>query len=216
MECSQIKDLKALLSTAGLNEDLLHRYHKVCDTSSDFIVSSLDCLSQQEFVDSMMASLEDPLTMSVWLLVYQKTKSVQSHSQQSLHSQQDQLTEWACRGIVTPGTTWQMELSFDIDITNIRIFSDPCQRLRDFDVMILDKNGRTVHTVYFNDEQARARTLYELPRINCIGCIIKIRLRHENYYYIPLKISGIQIYGTQASMIEWPARRALQVHSHLY
>jgi hypothetical protein len=85
---------------------------------------------------------------------------------------------------------WQVELPRDVDISNIKIINrkDCCQeRLQNFDVMVLDKTGAPVHTIYFKDTQAE----YVINNINKTGRTVKIQLRDKNF----LHMAKVSVYG---------------------
>lgn len=86
---------------------------------------------------------------------------------------------------------WKVELPRDINVSEIRVVNRKDahkERLRNFDVVLLDHDGKPVYTKYFQDTQAS----YELTGINRTGRAVKVQLRGKDY----LNLSKVEVYGT--------------------
>jgi len=85
---------------------------------------------------------------------------------------------------------WQIRLPKEVLIDNIIITNrkDCCQdRLRNFDLIIMNDENQTVLTKNFTDVLPE----YNVTGINKIGRIVRVQLREKNY----LHLSSVRVYG---------------------
>lgn len=86
---------------------------------------------------------------------------------------------------------WQVELPRDINVSDIIVTNrkDCCkERLQNFDLILLDSDGKAVYSQYFKDTKDK----YELSGINRTGRVVKVQLRGKNF----LHLAKVEVYGT--------------------
>lgn len=100
-----------------------------------------------------------------------------------------------------------IELPTDVNVTTIRIVNrrDCCQdRLKNFDVTLIDHEGKPVFTRNITDVKQE----YEINNVGRTGRVLKIQLRGKNY----LHVSGIDVRGTPvnySTLLETPVSATL-------
>lgn len=102
---------------------------------------------------------------------------------------------------------WQVELPRDINITDITVQNrrDCCKdRIKDFDLIILDHDSKPVYTKHFE----KVQDVYTIHNVGRTGRTVKVQLRGKNY----LHLANVSVYGNPVgynTLLETPVSATL-------